>query len=57
MIFTEQLRHAQQQYDAWRKQQSALPQAVDRDFDNATQALQPVARKRGKNRTPKDNDA
>ncbi|WP_028838215.1 MULTISPECIES: virulence RhuM family protein [Thermomonas] len=51
------LRHAQQQYDAWRKQQSALPQAVDRDFDNATQALQPVARKRGKNRTPKDNDA
>ena len=26
-------------------------------FDNATQALQPVARKRGKNRTPKDNDA
>ncbi len=51
------LRHAQQQYDAWRQQQSALPQAVDRDFDSATQALQPVARKRGNTRTPKDNDA
>ena len=55
------LRHAQQQYALWRKQQAALPQAVDRDFDAATRALKPVTKQRGDSRksprNPKDTGA
>jgi hypothetical protein len=51
------LQHAQQQYDLWRKQRATLPQAVDRDFDAATQALKPIATQRKAPRTPKDHRA
>jgi len=51
------LQHAQQQYDLWRKQRATLPQAVDRDFDAATQALKPIATQRKTPRTPKDHRA
>ncbi|MFO1453751.1 MAG: RhuM family protein [Lysobacterales bacterium] len=51
------LQHAQQQYDLWRKQRATLPQAVDRDFDAATQALKPIATQRKAPRKPKDHRA
>ena len=41
------LQHAHQQFDLWRNQQNALPQAVDRDFDAASRSLEQLA-KRGR---------
>ena len=41
------LHHAHQQFDLWRNQQNALPQAVDRDFDAASRSLEQLA-KRGR---------
>lgn len=53
------VRHAEQQYKAYRQQQVALPAPVDQAFDAATRTLEPVARKRREPaaRSSKDEDA
>lgn len=53
------LRHAQQQYEAYRRQQSALPAPVDQAFEAATRALPSTAKtpKTRRKPGPKEGEA